>query len=167
VRTVLVVLGVAFDLAGIVLIGAADVMPGLRRRAARFAAWLDRLWRWFRRVMLRRPTHVTHQASIGGAVALGGRIAAVTGTSATTLEGKVDYLLRESERTQHRLNDLERTTEERHEQLESDLARLNRELVDHVDQALRIAFAEYATARRLGIACLGVALALWTIAAFL
>jgi hypothetical protein len=141
------------------------VMPGLRRNAARLTAWLDRMWRWIRRVVFRRPKHVTHYVSAGGAIAVGGHDSAVTSTSATDVEGKVDYLLRESERTQRRLDELERSAEDRHEEIKSDLARLNRELVDHVDGAIRTALAEYASARQLGLACLGIALVLWTAAA--
>lgn len=165
-QTALVLGGAAFDVIGIVLVGAADVVPGLRRNAARLTAQLNRLSRWTRRKVLRRPKHVTHQASAAGAIALGGRVSAVTSTSAPTVEGKVDYLLRESERTQRRLNELDAASEDRRKEVEAELARLKLELVAHVDSAIEAALAEYASARRLGIACLGFALLLWTLAAF-
>ena len=96
---------------------------------------------------------------------MGGRVSARTGTSAYTLWGKVDYLLRESERTQRRLDELEHALEARHEELEGKLRQVNEELVAYVDRAIRTALAEYATARRVGIACLGMATILFVLAA--
>ena len=156
--------GAAFELLGIALVGASDVMPELRRGAV----WVDRQYRrfkqWARRI-LRIRQDVTVQVEAGGAVATGGEVTMMTGTSATDVEGRVEYLLRESERTQRRLNDLERTSQRRRAEIKAELARLNVELVAYVDGAIRTALAEYATARRVGIICLGVATFLFVLAA--
>jgi len=81
----------------------------------------------------------------------------MTSTGASTVEGRVDYLLRESERTQRRLHDLEHMSEKRRNEIETELARLNRDLVAHVDRGIRTALGEYASARQLGLVCLGIA----------
>lgn len=160
----LLTVGTALELLGIALVGASDVVPELRRAAVWVDARYQRLLRWMLKA-IGRPKPVIHVAQGGGVIAFGGRGRARTGTSAHTLWGKVEYLLRESQRTQCRLDELEERLNVQHDAIRARLQRLNEELVTYVDEAIRTALAEYATARRWGIACLGFATILFVLAA--
>jgi hypothetical protein len=94
----LLVIGVVSEFVGIVLIAFPDFLPG----AIRLSGWLRRQWRrienLIRRLARRKPRPIVVSAGVSGGVAIGGSASGVVspGPNATTVEDKVDYLLRSS-----------------------------------------------------------------------
>jgi hypothetical protein len=105
---VLLVLGVVFEFAGIVLLGFPDFVPG----AVRLSGWLRRRSRAvenrLRRLLRLPPRPVVHKAGADFGVGVELSASAVVGTGATTLEDKVEYLLRRDQDAQREANELAR-----------------------------------------------------------
>src|SRR5918994_3358715 len=98
----LFLIGALFELAGIVALGFPDLLPG----AIRLSEWLRRQENRLRRRVGLAPRPVIHTTSVSDGIVFGGSASAVVGTSGTTLEGKVEYLLRRDEDAQHRTNEI-------------------------------------------------------------
>lgn len=163
----LVVSGAIFEVIGIALVAAGDLVPSVRRTARFVAGRALRLRMWFVRKVLRRSKSITARVGIGGAIAAGGRVSAVVSTDPTgTLDQKVDFLLREAQRSQERVNALEDGVEDLRKDLASRDAKVRAELATHADEAIQNAMEKYGRERKAGVICLGIALFLWTLSAF-
>jgi hypothetical protein len=165
--TVLVVVGVVAEFAGIVLLGFPDFVPG----ALRLSDWLRRQTRRavnrLGRLVGREPPGVVVSAgaALATGVALGAR--AIVSTGATTLEGKLEYLLRRDQDAQRqadefaaRLNRLEAESPRR-------LAETRQQMEEHVARELSAALEAYRPLRVAGTIALALGLACVTLATLL
>jgi len=165
---VLVVAGISFDIAGILLVAAEDIAPMVTGATSAVLAAVTRASRraeaaWRR--VLRRPKNVTaHDGGAGLSVAFGGRVTGMTSTSAETLEGRVDYLLRESERTQRRLNEVEEGLVSERATREREMETLDERVGYAITESQWEAWRRYVRLRRLGLVCLVVGAALLAVA---
>lgn len=163
----LLAIGVVSEFAGIVLLGFPDFVPG----AIRLSGWLGRHGRRganrLRRLVGRSPRGVVHTAESGGVIVTGMSVTGVVSTSATTLEGKVDYLMRRDQDAQHMFDALaERVT-----RLEADSPRqldeIRRQMEGHVARELMAALEAYRPLRVVGTILLAVGLGSVTASALL
>lgn len=92
------------EFAGIVLLGFPDLLPG----AIRLSRWLQRQSRRtanrLRRLVGRQPLGTVVSAGAATAIATALTGSAVVGTSETTVEGKVEFLLRRDQDSQRQAN---------------------------------------------------------------
>lgn len=88
----------------------------------------------------------------------------MTSTSAETLEGRVDYLLRESERTQRRLNEVEEGLVSERATREREMETLDERVGYAITESQWEAWRRYVRLRRLGLVCLVVGAALLAVA---
>jgi hypothetical protein len=157
---VLFVLGVLVEFVGIVLLGFPDLLPGARR----LSGWLRRQENRLRRLIGRKPRHVVVTAGSAMSIAGGFSASGIVGTSETTLEGQVAYLLRRDQDAQREANALAA----RVKRLEADgpkhLDEAQRQMEQHVAAELAAARAEYREVRIAGTAALAVGLVLVTVA---
>ncbi len=118
------------------------------------------------RKALRLSTRTIHgQANLAGEVNLAGRVTAIKGTSATTLDDQVEWLLRRDQEAQRDVSELA----VRVSRLEGDVTQLLQALRDElkgeIASKVAAAQADYRSARVLGTVFLMVGLVLTTIAA--
>ena len=165
---VLLLIGVASEFVGIVLIGFPDFVPG----TLRLAGWLRRQGRrienLIRRLARRKARPIVVSAGASGGIAIGGSASAVVspGANATT-EDKVDFLLRRDLDTQRELNDLAGRVNRLQTESTRQLAEARQDMEQHVDRELATALTEYRPLRVVGTIALAVGLACVTVATFL
>jgi hypothetical protein len=158
VRVALYVLGAVFEFVGIVVIAAPDFAPVVTRVADRLRRLIARI-----RLLLGRPGHQVIGAAYIGSAASFGSVGLVATSGASTLEEKIEFLLRRDKDAQVGMNDLrdrvatiERESPERLDQLRDGL-------IEHVAAERAAAEATYRTERTLGAIALAVGLILSTI----
>jgi hypothetical protein len=158
---VLFVVGVLAEFVGIVLLGFPDLVPG----AVRLSAWLRQQENRLRRRIGREPRNVV--VTVGAATAsaaFGGRAAGIVGTSETTLEGQVAYLLRRDQDAQREGNALAARVSALEAELPRQRDEAQRQMEHHVAGALAAARAEYRELRLAGTFALFAGLACVTVA---
>jgi hypothetical protein len=167
VRTAFYVCGALAELCGIVLVASPDLVPG----AVRFIGWWRPRWRRIEnRIRLRlrlKPRPLIVSGSLSATAKTSGSLAAIVSTGATTVDEKVEYLLRRDRETQQRVNDLAMRLENVEAAHPEDLAVLRDELHRHFEERLGEAQADYRAARIAGAALLMLGLGLTTGANFL
>jgi hypothetical protein len=135
------VVGALAELLGILAVAVPDLLPGARR----LSAWLGRSARRSHNLLLRLigrpPRAFALHASAGVYTVKGGSVTGVVGTSATTLEGKVEYLLRRDQDTQQMLADHAARLRRLEEESPRRLAELQRQMETHVEDELTSARA--------------------------
>jgi hypothetical protein len=157
--------GVVADLLGIFCLAGSDYVP-----------WKDPISRWLRRIenRVRRLLGLPRRAFVlnaeAGSYAITGFSASgmvSPGADVTSLDEKVEYLVRRDQAAQRDLNALGRRVERLADELPRQLARSERELKDHVARALADADEKYRPLRQLGaflfvvgVVCLALATAL-------
>jgi hypothetical protein len=165
--TILLVIGSVFELGGIVALGFPDLLPG----ALLLSTWLGRQWRRaanrLRRLVGRKPQDVvvTAGAALGAGVALGAT--AIVSPGATTLEGKVEYLLRRDEDVQRRMTELTVRLGRLEAESPERLNELRQTMETHVARELSAALEAYRPLRVAGTIALVIGLACATLAALL
>jgi hypothetical protein len=166
VKAALYIVGALFELGGIVLIAAPDLVPGALRLAGR----ANRRWRpienRIRRVLRLRPRRYVGSATLTGGIEFAGRISAVKGTSATTLEEKVEYLLRRDEEAQRATNEIRDAVADVRVEVARTLDELRDELRAHVAREITASDGAYRTARIAGTIALSLGLLLATLGNF-
>lgn len=166
-RETLFIVGAAVELLGIVLVASPDLVPG----AVRLARWTRPRWRPIENRVRRfvgltpRGRVVELSATISGA----GRVSAsgVVGRDPnTSIESKVEYLLRRDQASQEAANRLT----QRVEALEAESAKriddLRREIDARIVREIEEAQEDYRRARIGGTFALAIGLALVTFANF-
>jgi hypothetical protein len=163
----LLVVGVISEFAGIVLLGFPDFVPG----AIRLSGWLRRQGRRtanrIRRLIGLKPRAVVHNVGAADAVGVSMSASAVVGTSETTLEGKVEYLLRRDQDAQRQANDFAWRVSRIEEESPERLAELRQQMEEHVARELTAALQVYRPLRVAGTIALATGLACVTTATFL
>jgi hypothetical protein len=158
----LYVLAAAFELLGIGLLAAPDLVPG----AIRAAGWIRVKARAVEnrvRRLLGLPRHVTVYAeSATATLSASGQISTIVGTSATTVEDRVAFLLRRDHDIQEAINDVRHRLEEIERASQRGLRDLGEELRGHVTDTVAAARADYRAARLWGVAVLVIGLGLGT-----
>jgi len=158
VRGTLIVVGAIFELAGIVLLGFPDFLPG----AVRFSGWFRRLARrgvnLLRRLVGLSPRGVVHSVGLSGGITMGGSVSAVVSTGAKTLEDKVEYLLRRDRDAQRAFNDLAGRVSLLETESPRRLAELRGQMEEHVGRELTAALEVYRPLRIIGVVALVVGL---------
>jgi hypothetical protein len=156
---VLLVIGAVAEFIGIVLLGFPDFLPGARR----LSGWLRRT-RWrvinpFRRLAGLPPRRGIVYAKSGTlAAGVGMRAAGMVSTSATTLEDKVEYLLRRDQNAQREANALAMRVGRLEAESSRRLAELRRQMEEHFDVKLTSALQEYRPLRIAGAVALSFGL---------
>jgi hypothetical protein len=163
----LLVLGVVFEFAGIVLLGFPDFVPG----AIRLSGWLRRRSRAvenrLRRLLRLPPRPFVHKAGVDAAVGVELSASAVQRTGATTLEDKVEYLLRRDLDAQRQANELTGRVARLETESSRRLAELRRQMEDHVARELTAALEVYRPLRVVGTLALALGLVCVSAATFL
>lgn len=161
-REVLYAIGALAEFLGILLVASPDLVPG----AVRAAGWTRRRWRLIENRIRRalrlpgRSTTVSISAALSAAGALS--VSAVVGSSAETVEGKVEFLLRRDRDTQQAVNDIRLRLEEIEQAAARGLDDLRNELRAHVAAAISESQADFRAARFAGTAALAIGLGLAT-----
>jgi hypothetical protein len=167
VKLLLLIGGAAFELFGIVLIAAPDLVPGARRAGAwlsvRTQREVDRL-----RLAIRRPRHqVVQVPGLAHARAMGNPPSVRISVNAdASLDEKVAYLLSRDQDAQRVVNDLAGRVAAIETQLPGQLATLRDEMRTHVAAELAASEADYRPARIGGTIALAIGLVLVTVANF-
>ena len=163
----LLVVGVVAEFVGIVCLGFPDFIPG----ATRLSRWLRgrsrRVENRLRRLVGLPLRPVVYQASIGGAITLGGSVSGVVGTSATTIEEKVEYLLRRDQDAQRQANELAERVGGLERETSRRLDEARQRMEAHVASELATAHEEYRPLRIVGTVALAIGLVCVTLATFL
>jgi hypothetical protein len=163
----LLVIGALFELGGIVALGFPDLLPG----AVRLSAWLRRFGRRvinrLRRLVRRKPLPVVVSAGVGGAIAGGISPTGAARTSETTLEGKVDYLLRRDQDAQRQASQFDTRLARLETESPRRLVELRRTMEEHVARELSAALEAYRPLRVAGTVALAIGLACVTAATLL
>jgi hypothetical protein len=163
----LYLIGVVAEFSGVVCLGFPDLLPD----ALRLSRWLGRQGRraanTLRRLVGRPQRGDVHVGAAAGAITLtGGSIEAIVSTGATTIEEKVEYLLRRDHDAQRHVNALG----ERVSRLEAESPRALKEaqrgMEEHVASELAAAQDEYRPLRVVGTVLLVVGLVCTTVATF-
>jgi hypothetical protein len=161
------VIGAAVEFSGIVCLAFPDLLPD----ALRLSRWLGRQGRrWanvLRRLVGRPPRGVVHSVSMTAEVNVPGSIEAIVSTSATTIEEKVEYLLRRDQNAQREANALAGRVSRLEAESPRALGEAQRRMEDHVTSELAAAQDEYRPLRVVGTILLVVGLACTTVAAFI
>jgi hypothetical protein len=165
VRAGLFIVGAAFELLGIVLIGSPDLVPLQRRVTAAIRSGASRATWWLLRHFGRRR-HVVGAGS--GVIAVAGMSArGIVGIREdASLEEKVAFLLRREKITQNRISDLTEGLSSLREQLHERAGELQATMEEHVAAELDAVRREYRDARVAGIALLTLGLVCVTLANF-
>jgi hypothetical protein len=155
--------GALAEFVGIVLLGFPDLLPGARR----LSGWLRRQENRLRRLIGREPRHVFGTSSVGVAIAAGVSASGIVGTSETTLEGQVAYLLRRDEDAQRKANALAARVNRLEAESPRQIEEAQRQMEQHVAAELADARAEYRELRVAGTLALALGLILVTVATFI
>jgi hypothetical protein len=108
----LLVLCVLPKFTGIVLLGFPDFVPGAIRLSALLRTRGRRVANRLRRLVGLEPRATAYGIGPATQVSLVGRVSRLVSTSETTIEGKVEYLLRCDQDAQRRLNELDQRLDE-------------------------------------------------------
>lgn len=162
-QIVLYSFGGLFELVGITLAAAPDLVPGARR----FSRWAAPRWRRFenriRRLLRLRPRTITASVGLAGEVNLAGSMDAIISVAPTaTLDEKVEFLLRRDQERQRDANELRRRIEAIDRDATRRLADLRVIMEAQVEEALAAAATEYRAARVVGAIALAIGLCLST-----
>jgi hypothetical protein len=163
VAAALFLIGALFELAGIVALGFPDLLPG----AIRLSEWLRRQENRLRPRVGLPPRPVVHTTSVSDGIVFGGSVSGVVSTSETTLEGKVEYLLRRDQDAQREVNALAARVNDLTAALTARLAEARQEMEEHVARELTAAQEAYRPLRTAGTIALATGLAFVTAAALL
>jgi hypothetical protein len=161
-------LGAFFQFSGVILVASPDLVPGARRASD----WARQHWRpienAIRRALRLPPRRRNYYLDAGaGTITLSaGRVSAIAGTSATSIEDQVAFLLRRDRDTQEAINRLAERDDEIAESLRTEVAAAREDLTRHVSTAITAALAEYRPVRIGGVAALVIGLVLLSIATF-
>lgn len=164
-RITLIVVGGALDLAGIFLVALPELTGPwhrLRTATARMARWArSRVF-----TLLRiRPAGTTYVDSGTATATFSGRASLVSGLGpAADLDRKLSFLLEQAQRTQERLNELERRVEDLPAGWRDELRRGLDELERRLERAIRASREMHVYERLAGIGCLAVGSVLLSIA---
>jgi hypothetical protein len=160
----LFIAGVFTEFVGIVLLGFPDLLPGARR----LSGWLRRQENRVRR-LVGLPTRrgVVYAKSGTLTVGVGASSAGMVSTSATTLEGKVEYLMRRDQDSQRAENALAARVNRLEAESPQQIAKAQRQMEQHVAAKLADARAEYHELRVAGTGALALGLILVTVATFI
>jgi hypothetical protein len=153
-------LGIGLELLGLALVAASDYVPltrDLGRAGRRLAssAW----WRPARVFGHRRTVY--GKVELGGAIASGGHVTGVVKPGETaSLEERVEFLLRQSVRTQEELAAIEHRVADLPAGWRRDIESAREDLERRIERRLTETQERYLLARRIGLVCLlaGVAL---------
>jgi hypothetical protein len=163
VKTTLFVLGAVFEFAGIMAIGAPDLLPG----ATRFAAWIGpRLRRIDNRI--RRAFHLPRRPVVvelgsAGSVATAGRVTLLKSVkSDATLEEQVAFLLERDQEAQRDVGQLANQIADMEDLVRRRLGELRNEMTNHVAAERAAAEANYRPLRIIGTVALAIGLGLAT-----
>jgi hypothetical protein len=136
-RTFVLVIGAFVELLGILLVASPDLVPW----ALRFAGWIRPRWRRFEnrlRRLLRLPHRgVTHEVSVSGAIAAGGRVSGVVDFNRQApLEEQVAFLLRRNVESQNETDALAARIAALEEETRGRLEALRAVLEEHVTRSV-------------------------------
>jgi hypothetical protein len=166
VKATLYVAGAFFELGGILMIAAPDLVPG----ALRLSRWANDQWQPIknrvRRLLRVAPRVRTFTSTVSGGGQLSGRLSGIKGTSAETLEEKVAFLLRRDREAQSDVNDLRYAIKDLRADVTQMLDDLRNELKAYVAYELTASEAAYKTARIGGTVALAIGLLLATLGNF-
>jgi hypothetical protein len=167
VKELLLAVGAALELVGIVLVGSPDLFP----QAARVSAWLqarsqsavDRL-----RAILGRGRDVTVTVGAADAVAIADNATVMKAASeGASLEEKIEFLLRRDQEAQRDVNDLRTKLAAIEGNMPEQLEQLRWAMEEHVNEALIEAHRRYLPLRVIGAVALAAGLVCVTVATFL
>jgi len=163
----LLVFGVVAEFAGIVLLGFPDFLPA----PIRFSRWLSRQWQrtanLVRRLFRKPPRAVVVTAGASSALGIAMSASAHVSTSATTLEGQVEYLLRRDQDAQREANQFAARLNRLEEESAERLIEARKQMEEHVARELDAAEQEYRPLRIAGTVALAIGLGCVTAATFL
>jgi hypothetical protein len=151
-------LGIVLEFFGVGLVGAPDLVPGVRRATVWLAERGERgVWRVLRAVGVRRPHYVS--TGVAAEYDIAGRAAGlVHAPSAGTLEEKVAFLLRRDEWTQGAVQELNDRLAELEKETVRRLDVQREEVEEFVREEIAVEDARYRWARVLGAVLLFVGL---------
>jgi hypothetical protein len=159
----LYIVGAFFEMLGIVLIGAPDLVPG----AISLAGWARVQWRALQRRLGFQGGGGTTTGPLQARIEMRGKATISTGGGAmTTLDEKVSYLLRRDRETQRDTNALRARVEDLEGNLARRLEELRGDMKTHVEDELTAAQADWRTARIGGTVALAFGLVLTTLGNF-
>jgi hypothetical protein len=165
---VLVAVGLALDVVGVILLSAEDLHPAWVWGARQGRAAMTSLHRFVSdavRRILRRPRHVHHKAGVASAIAFGGgAIGRTHPAENASLEEKVEYLLREAERTQARLDAVEGAIQRERDERRSALERLEAQVAQLIEESISASRRRFVVLRRFGVVFVILGSALLSIA---
>jgi hypothetical protein len=162
VKVALYVVGGVFELFGIMLLAAPDLLPGARR----LSEWIRRreqgIENRVRRLLRLQPRVRTHYATFHATVEARGRVSAAVSTGATVVEDQVAFLLRRDGETQQALNVIHDRLTTVEEDSPRRLAELRGEVETHIEERIAVAEAAFRPVRIIGTCALTIGLALST-----
>jgi hypothetical protein len=143
-------LGIGLEFVGVVLVGAPDLVPGVRRLTAWLTERAERgAWRVLRLLGFKR----THYASAGvaGAASVSGKLTVLKGYAGPdSLEAKVAFLLDRDQDQQRAVQDVEHRVIELSEKAERRFDAEREAMEEFVREELAAEDARYRWARILG-----------------
>jgi hypothetical protein len=158
--------GIAFELLGIALVGAPDWVPHATELGGaaqqRVRVGVDAGWTWVLRLLgRRRPVteHVPPGGAIAGGVSPTLRVSVST-AGTTSLEEQVAVLRAELKRAQQRLSELEARVDSLPNDWRRELADMRKAIDQRIERHLTETQERYLGARRLGLVCLLIGVAL-------
>lgn len=161
----LAIVGAAVQFLGILLVASPDLVPGARWTARRIRIIVNKIERVVRKALRLPPRSIHAQANPVGALKFGGRATSIKGTSATTLNEKVEWLLRRDQEAQRDFNDLAARVGDLASDVTQLLDALREELRGEIASKIAAAQADLRVVRIVGTALLIIGLVLTTIAA--
>lgn len=146
--------GVALELLGLALVAASDYAPLVREAASAARRRLGPVWLRTLRLLGRRRSRIVHVGA-AEAIATGGSVSVHMAPSENaTLADKVAFLLRQHDRTESRLDELEARARRHPDQWRAELATARGELEERIERRLTETQERYLFARRVGLVCL-------------
>jgi hypothetical protein len=160
--TVLAIIGALFQFVGIVLLAASDLLPGARRLGRWLRVHSRSVERRIREFFRRPPRPIVASVAVSDSSSVSDSASAVVSTGATTVEEKVEFLLRRDQEAQRHMNDVAKRLTELQGDVPQRLSALSDELKGHVAAGVAAAQADFRATRLLGSVALALGLVLTT-----
>lgn len=161
----LAIVGAVAQFMGILLVASPDLVPGARWVAHRALIIWSKIESLIRRALSLPPRTICGQVNLSGELNLSGRLTAIKGTTATTLEERVEWLLRRDHEAQRDVSDLAGRIAQVEGGVTELLKALRDELKSEIAGKIAAAQADFRAAHVLGTALLVLGLVLTTFAA--